>query len=75
MASLGYGEIADALSRGENPRDALARVIVLTQQYAKRQETFFRSVENAVWIDMTHADADDRARVLVGDFLRLATPQ
>jgi len=74
MLSLGYGEIAATLSRGENPASCLAAVTTLTQQYAKRQETFFRSEKDAVWIDITSADAETRAQALVGAFLRAGNP-
>lgn len=74
MGSLGYAEIAQTLAQHDDPRSCLARVVTLTQQYAKRQETFFRSEKDAVWIDMTHADAETRARALVGAFLRARDP-
>jgi len=74
MGSLGYTEIAQTLAQHDDPRSCLARVVTLTQQYAKRQETFFRSEKDAVWIDMTHADAETRAQALVGAFLRAGDP-
>ncbi|HKW13929.1 MAG TPA: hypothetical protein VJS69_05540, partial [Candidatus Krumholzibacteria bacterium] len=74
MKSLGYGDIADALAQREDPHEALDRVISITRQYAKRQETFFRSEKDAVWIDMTHADAMERIRALVAEFLRPVQP-
>jgi tRNA dimethylallyltransferase len=75
MLSLGYSDIAAAIANREDPRDALSRVILITRQYAKRQETFFRSEKDAVWIDMTDADATSRARGLVEEFLRATGPQ
>jgi len=51
MRSLGYGEIAAALASGRDMDEVAADVIVRTQQYAKRQETFFRGEAGAVWID------------------------
>jgi tRNA dimethylallyltransferase len=70
MASLGYGEVARALAAQEDPRSCLARVITLTQQYGKRQETFFRSEKDATWIDVTHPGAHERVRAMVVEFLR-----
>src|SRR5262249_31366018 len=75
MVSLGYLDIAAAISNGEDPEDALSRVILITRQYAKRQETFFRSEKDAAWIDMTHAGAAARVRELVKEFLRAQGPQ
>jgi len=74
MRSLGYGEIATALACGEDPSLCLPAVITLTRQYAKRQETFFRSVADAVWIDVTDRDANARARALAGAFVATAEP-
>ena len=56
MRSLGYGVIATAIRGGGKPEDSLDRVITETQQYAKRQETFFRSVPGAQWIDVSAVD-------------------
>jgi len=75
MKSLGYADIADALGQREDPAEVFDRVVTLTRQYAKRQETFFRSEKDAVWLDMTHTDAPERARELVGAFLRSPRPQ
>jgi tRNA dimethylallyltransferase len=75
MKSLGYADIADALVQREDPQEVFDRVVTVTRQYAKRQETFFRSEKDAVWIDMTHADAAERARALVSAFLRPPRPQ
>ena len=61
MNSLGYSRIADALEAGEDPDATIDDVIRMTQQYAKRQETFFRGFPDAVWIDV--ADGDPYARV------------
>ena len=75
MKSLGYADIADALGQREDPAEVFDRVVTLTRQYAKRQETFFRSEIDAVWLDMTHTDAPERARELVSAFLRSPRPQ
>ncbi|HET6462226.1 MAG TPA: tRNA (adenosine(37)-N6)-dimethylallyltransferase MiaA, partial [Candidatus Krumholzibacteria bacterium] len=75
MKSLGYADLADALVQREDPAEVFDRVVTITRQYGKRQETFFRSEKDAVWLDMTHADAAERARALVGAFVRPARPQ
>jgi tRNA dimethylallyltransferase len=68
MNSLGYGEIAGALVAGEDPDDVVERVITLTQQYAKRQETYFRGEADAVWLDVTRSDTPRRLEALVAEF-------
>jgi tRNA dimethylallyltransferase len=69
LKSLGYGEIAAAIEAGTDPLETLQSVIVRTQQYAKRQETYFRrDVENN-WLDVGDADDDAAARKLVKNFL------
>jgi tRNA dimethylallyltransferase len=55
MRSLGYGEIAEAVAAGEDPAETVTRVVTITQQYAKRQETFFRGMEGVVWLDVTES--------------------
>jgi len=74
MQSLGYGTIANALSSGNDAAGCFADVVTLTRQYAKRQETFFRSEKDAVWIDVTEAGAHARAQALASQFLRAAAP-
>jgi tRNA dimethylallyltransferase len=56
MNSLGYGEIARAIQAGEDPNSTLEQVITITCQYAKRQETFFRSEKDAIWFDVSARD-------------------
>jgi tRNA dimethylallyltransferase len=68
MNSLGYGEIAAVLAAGEDPGGVLERVVTLTQQYAKRQETFFRGEADAVWLDVTRSDTPERLQALVAEF-------
>ena len=75
MQSLGYGTIAAALTNGNDPAACLEEVVTLTRQYAKRQETFFRTEKDAVWIDVTQPGALERAQALAGAFLRGDAPQ
>jgi tRNA dimethylallyltransferase len=75
MRSLGYGEIAAAIAHGDDPRMCLPHVTTLTQQYAKRQETFFRSEKDAVWIDVTGPGAEEQVCGLVEGFLHGNAPQ
>lgn len=71
MGSLGYAVIARAILEGKDPLATLPEVVTLTQQYAKRQETFFRSESGARWIDMSTPSAATEARRLVAGFLAL----
>jgi tRNA dimethylallyltransferase len=69
MSGLGYAEIARARER-EDLAGLLERVTIATRQFAKRQETFFRSERDAVWIDVTRADPRDGILTRVRAFLR-----
>jgi tRNA dimethylallyltransferase len=70
MRSLGYEEIAAALAAGSDPRATVGDVITRTQQYAKRQETYFRREADAVWLDVSAEDYPTRASALAKAFLR-----
>jgi tRNA A37 N6-isopentenylltransferase MiaA len=69
MRSLGYEEIAAALGAGDDPADTAGTVITRTQQYAKRQETYFRRFADAVWLDVSDTDFSERAEKLSEAFL------
>jgi tRNA dimethylallyltransferase len=69
MQSLGYSEIAAAIDRGTDPADTFDTIVTRTQQYAKRQETFFRSVEDAIWVDMSVAGAAGQIEEWLGEQL------
>lgn len=79
MNGLGYRSIARAIQDGRDPASCLDAVIVETQQYAKRQETFFRSERDAVWIDVAAAgwerDVDARIRVFLAAATGRGEPQ
>ncbi len=70
MNSLGYAEIARCLAAGLNPQGALDSVVTATQQYAKRQETFFRRRQRAEWIDVSEDGWLERVERRVADFTR-----
>ncbi len=71
MNSLGYGVIADAIRCGVDPDNTAGPVITLTQQYAKRQETFWRSIPDAHWIDASAPETETQAKRLVRKHLDL----
>lgn len=65
MKSLGYDIIARAIVEDKDPDATVETVITLTQQYAKRQETFCRSEPDAHWIDVSTSGTDETVRRLV----------
>ena len=71
MNSLGYSVIAQAILGGGDPQKTLARVTTLTQQYAKRQETFFRSIPEAHWINAGEEGVVDNIKNLIKKWGRL----
>lgn len=68
MKSIGYGEIARAIQDGTNPLETLDKVITITRQYAKRQETFFRAEEDAIRVDITEGNFMDIIYDALQDF-------
>ena len=69
MNSLGYAEIAAAIRDGGDPSEVLDGVITATQQYAKRQETFFRRESDARAVDVSEEGWVGRVVAMVGEFL------
>ena len=59
MGSLGYDVIARAILSGADPTSTVEEVTRRTQQYAKRQETFFRSESDARWFDVSRPGTYD----------------
>jgi tRNA dimethylallyltransferase len=74
MGSLGYDVIAQAIVEGGDPRSTLEQVTTRTRQYAKRQETFFRSEPDAVWFDVSVPGAGDEIEGFVRRCLETETP-
>jgi tRNA dimethylallyltransferase len=68
MNSLGYRTFSEGIVGAIDPRDLIPWVVTLTRQYAKRQETFFRGIDDVEWVDVTELDAEVRARELVRHF-------
>jgi tRNA dimethylallyltransferase len=71
MRSLGYDVIARSIVTGGDPRATLEKVITITRQYAKRQETFFRGESDALWFDVSRTGAFDEIERRVGEHLGL----
>lgn len=69
IQALGYVE-ALALARGElSFDDACARIALATRQFARRQRTWYRKFEDAVWLDVG-ARARDASSPSIGDGAR-----
>lgn len=52
MQGIGYREFFEAIKNGETSRsEILAKIVLDSKHYAKRQYTFFRSFENVNWIE------------------------
>jgi tRNA dimethylallyltransferase len=71
MGSLGYDVIARAIVAGADPEATRAEVTTRTQQYAKRQETFFRSEPDALWFDVSAQGGRGGIERIVGEQLGL----
>ena len=69
MNSLGYREIATVLREGKDADSVLEAVVMATQQYAKRQETFFRRDKGAVWMDVSESGWLERMAEKAGAFI------
>ena len=66
MGSIGYAEIAAAVTAARAPESVTEEVITRTQQYAKRQETFFRGEREAEWVDVSAPGWMEALRRLAG---------
>jgi tRNA dimethylallyltransferase len=71
MNGLGYNLIARAIVEGRDPEATVDDVITATQQFAKRQETFFRSVQDAVWVDVAAENVLERVKPMIQQHLEL----
>jgi len=69
MKSLGYQEIAAAIDSGGVTVETVESVIVATQQYAKRQQTFFRSERDAIWVNVDDDDSRESIASKIGEYL------
>lgn len=67
MQGIGYKEIAEALTRGEEVSAELIKMN--TRRYAKRQITFFKRFSNLEHIDMAAPEAYEKTFKIVEKFL------
>ena len=61
MKGIGYKEVFEYLENGSDDLDAMIDLIKKdTRHYAKRQITWFKRYEEAVWIDIPRDSSDDK---------------
>ena len=60
MNTLGYAEIKQYLAGNVSLAEAIVLIIRHTQQFAKRQRTWFRKIEEIEWFDSNSPDLIDR---------------
>jgi tRNA dimethylallyltransferase len=81
---IGYGEILDALAQGTSDEELIATIQQETRHYAKRQETFWRSMarklknlttasNNIIDVNLTFLDVDLYIKQLQAQLLRSNT--
>ncbi len=57
MQGIGYREFFEAIKSGENSRSqTLAKIVLDSKHYAKRQYTFFRSFKNVNWMEASNTE-------------------
>lgn len=56
---LGYGEIISYLKGEITLDEAIARILILTRQFAKRQMTWFRADKRVKWLELSGDKATD----------------
>ena len=59
MQGLGYKEIVDYLNCNCSLDEAIEKIKLETRRYAKRQLTWFRSYDNATWIESGNSENTD----------------
>lgn len=66
-SAVGYRELLPVVERGEGDLDeAVALIKRNTRRYAKRQMTWFRSVDGVEWLDTEGASPDELANRVLG---------
>jgi tRNA dimethylallyltransferase len=71
LQGIGYSELLEVLRGHVQLSDAVERIKLRTRQFAKRQETWFRSLPGLTTVQMTEAsDPEERARRIAEVFLK-----
>lgn len=58
MQAIGYKEVLESLKNGDNESTMRDIIKLNTRHYAKRQITFFKKMQNIVWLKPCEATAD-----------------
>ncbi len=69
LRSVGYRQAIEHLNGGTDYEEFVYKGIVATRQLAKRQLTWLRKEDNAVWLDPTEPDYLDTLDSLVEEYL------
>ncbi|HFC30633.1 MAG TPA: tRNA (adenosine(37)-N6)-dimethylallyltransferase MiaA [Oceanospirillales bacterium] len=69
MRCVGYRQVWQYLQGDIDYEEMIFRGIVATRQLAKRQWTWLRKEENAIWLDSTKQGYLDKIKQLTSDFL------
>ena len=64
MQGIGYKEIAEGLQKGWTEREMIELIKKNTRNYAKRQQTFFKRMQNHVLLLPSHATAENVLNLL-----------
>lgn len=51
MQGLGYKEVKEYLDRYISKEEMIEKIKMETRRYAKRQITWFKRIENIIWLD------------------------
>lgn len=62
MQAIGYKEVVDYLSQKVSFDEMKERIFIATRQYAKRQMTWFRRMENICWFDGANLSSNEMAK-------------
>jgi tRNA dimethylallyltransferase len=65
LNTIGYGEAKSVLQAELSPAEAMALTTRRTQQFAKRQRTWFRRQHHPIWLDAPGSEADPLQRALL----------
>ena len=65
LNTIGYGEAKSVLQQELSPTEAMALTTRRTQQFAKRQRTWFRRQHEPIWLDEPGSEANPLQRALL----------
>ena len=74
MSGIGYRQIGDYLLGKATLDEAIQRIKWDTHAFVRHQSNWFRRVQNAKCLDVTHESPQDDALSVIHDFLAVALP-